>query len=405
MACQPHRAHPLEGAGVTGDILFLAHRVPFPPDRGDKIRSWNILKALAKIAPVHVAALVDPADQVVEGSPLHNIAASLTLVPRTRSKAAAMATAMISGRPASVEAFASSAFQSAVTDLLKKHNILAIYAFSSQMAQFVPMSADRPRFVMDFVDMDSAKFDTYADQSTGLARFANHQEGKRLFNYECAVAKRANISLFVSEVEASLFRQKSSLADVIALENGVDLDRYQPKHASRVKVPGEGPLLVFTGQIDYAPNIDAVVWFAQNVLPKLPNSRFAIVGRAPTAKVLALKTDPRVIVTGEVEDPRDWIAAADIIVAPLLLARGVQNKVLEAMAMGKAVVASQAAAEGIDATEMVVATGSDGFAQAINDLLTDPARLAAMGSAARARMEARYSWDACTSGLPKLVMP
>ncbi len=390
---------------MTGDILFIAHRVPFPPDRGDKIRSWNILKALAKIAPVHVAALVDPDDNLIEQSPLHDIAASLTLVPRARSRAAAMAAALVSGRPASVEAFASSRFQAEIDHLLSRHDIATIYAFSGQMAQFVPISVGKTRFVMDFVDMDSAKFGTYADQGSGLSAFANHMEGKRLFRFERAVAARAEASLFVSEAEAALFRQKTGLSCIAALENGIDLEQYRPDHPTKAGAAGQGALVVFTGQMDYAPNVDAVVWFADHVLAKLPGVRFAIVGRAPTAKVLSLTTNPQVIVTGEVADPRDWIAAADVIVAPLLLARGIQNKILEAMAMGKAVIASPAAAEGIDASEMVVATDPVEFVKAIQDLIANPEQALSLGMAARQRMEARYSWDARMAGLRQLVMP
>ncbi len=390
---------------MTGDILFLAHRVPFPPDRGDKIRSWNILKALAKIAPVHVAALVDPDDKLVEHSPLHELAASLTLVPRTRSKAAAMAAALVSGRPASVEAFASSKFQAEIDQLLSRHDIATLYAFSGQMAQFVPVSVGNTRFVMDFVDMDSAKFGTYADQGSGLSAFANRIEGKRLSAFERAVAERADISLFVSEAEAALFRHKTGLSRIAALENGVDLDHCRLDHHAKAIVPGQGALVVFTGQMDYAPNVDAAVWFADRVLPKLPGVRFAIVGRAPTAKLLSLRTNPQVIVTGEVAEPRDWIAAADVIVAPLLLARGIQNKMLEAMAMGKAVIASPAAAEGIDATEMIVAADAVEFVKAIQDLVANPEQALSLGFGARKRMEARYSWDARMAGLRQLVMP
>jgi polysaccharide biosynthesis protein PslH len=173
---------------------------------------------------------------------------------------------------------------------------------------------------------------------------------------------------------------------------------------------GEGPLIVFTGQMDYRPNIDAVTAFARETMlivrARHPNARFAIVGRAPTAEVLALATLPGVQVTGEVTDTRDWLAAADLVVAPLKLARGIQNKVLEAMAMAKAVIASSAAAEGIDAVpgdELVIADGSAAEAEAVRILLANPAQAAEIGAAARARMEARYSWEARLAGLPAIL--
>jgi polysaccharide biosynthesis protein PslH len=393
---------------VSGDILFLAHRLPFPPDRGDKIRSWNVLKALAEIAPVHVAALVDADDRPEQAGPLNNLAASLTLAPRAASILPAMARALITGRCASVEAFASKTLKLKVRSILAERNISAIYAFSSQMAQFVPL-ASKARFIMDFVDMDSAKFETYAAQKSGLAAFANAQEAQRLFKWERQVAERADLSLFVSEAEAALFRNRTGLGPdrVCALENGIDLDHFSPLHTTKAATRGEGPLLVFTGQMDYPPNVDAVIWFAREVMPRLPDCRFAIVGRAPTAAVRALSDGNRIIVTGEVPDTRDWIAAADLVVAPLLLARGIQNKVLEAMAMGKLVVASPQAAEGIvaqDGAEIEVADGPEAFAAKITGLNKATDLIFKRGLLARKAMEARYSWAARLAPLREMVM-
>ncbi len=383
---------------MKGDILFLAHRVPFPPDRGDKIRSWNILKALAKLAPVHVAALVDPADMIVDDSPLHKLAATLTLLPRGRSKGAAMLAALAKGSPASVELFADSAFSKAVNTILNEKPISHIYAFSGQMAQHVPTDLKETRFIMDFVDMDSAKFADFAQRGGILSRFANGQEGKRLFAFEAATARRANMSLFVSQAEADLFQAATGLGSdkVMALENGIDLDRYRPEPIEPGKAQS-APMILFTGQMDYAPNVDAVCWFAKEVLPLLPEASFVIAGRAPSSAVQALANHPQVIVTGEVPDTRVYIAAADVVVAPLRIARGVQNKVLEAMAMGKAVVASPEAAQGIDARagrDLIVANGAAPFADAVAALLNDRGRARTMGTAARAQMERRYGWDA-----------
>ena len=169
----------------------------------------------------------------------------------------------------------------------------------------------------------------------------------------------------------------------------------------------QGPLLVFTGQMDYRPNVEAVAWFAAEVLPRLrqthPAVRFAIVGRAPTAAVQALAA-PDVIVTGAVDDVRPWLAAASVCVAPLHLARGIQNKVLEAMAMARPVVASPAAAEGIDhAGTLRVAGSAAEQARAIGALLDDPDAASALGDAARARVLARYDWAARLAPLDALL--
>lgn len=397
---------------MSGEILFLAHRSPYPPDRGDKIRSWHLFRHIAALAPTHLVALYDDARDVAHLPMLERVAASVSLEPRLISKPRAAVNALLSGRSASVAAFASKAVQRHVDHLLSTRPIKAIFAYSGQMAQFVPANLAGIRFVMDFVDMDSAKFATYAEQARGLSAFANAHEAKRLFAFERAVAVRADLSLFVSEAEAALFARESGLSagQVSFIENGIDLEAYDPATPRAPVERGEGALVMFTGQMDYRPNVDAVDAFARHALPLVraqhPSARFAIVGRNPTAEVLALASLPGVIVTGEVPDTRDWLAAADVVVAPLLLARGIQNKILEAMAMAKPVVASPAAAEGIDAGAddgLIVAQDAEAQAGEVLALLANPARAKAAGRAARARMIARYGWDARLAGLGEML--
>jgi polysaccharide biosynthesis protein PslH len=386
---------------VSAEILFLAHRVPYPPDRGDKIRSWNILKRIAAIAPTHVCALWDDARDLAHLDTIRTVAASVHAEKCARSIPSAIAAALLKGSSASVEAFASRKLARQVQQLLSEHPIRTIFAFSSQMAQFVPRAMSGTRFVMDFVDVDSAKFEDYGG-------FANKHEAGRLRAWEHSVAARADCSLFVSEAEASLFRARTGFGAerVIALENGIDLDVYDPELAFAPIGVEARPLIVFTGQMTYPPNAEAVTLFARSSLPAIraihPNAVFAIVGRKPTADVRALARLPGVIVTGEVADTRHWIAAADVVVAPLKLARGIQNKVLEAMAMGKPVVASPAAAEGIDAEpgrDLLVSEGPG----SVLALLSDKTRAFALGRSARARMVARYSWDTRLANLSQIL--
>jgi polysaccharide biosynthesis protein PslH len=389
---------------MTGEILFLSHRVPYPPNRGDKIRSWHILRHMAQIAPVHVCALWDDERDLAHRAVLDAICASVTFERANPSKLAAMGKALVGGKPASVMACASAALQARVDTLLLSRPISTIFAFSGQMAQFVPVDT-KARFVMDFVDMDSAKFAAFG----GLG---NGQEAKRLLRWEHDIAARADVSLFVSQAEADLFMQSSPppSAKIVALENGIDLDAFDPVRAA-VPVPVRGdPLVVFTGQMDYRPNVDAVIRFASATWPliraQFRDACFAIVGRNPTAAVNQLDGMNGVIVTGEVNEPRDWLAAADVVVAPLLLARGVQNKVLEAMAMAKPVIASSAAAEGIDAEpgrDLIVADTPDAMAGAVAKLARDPAAVIAIGRAARTQVEARYGWGVQLASLRDIL--
>lgn len=389
------------------EILFLAHRIPFPPDRGDKIRSWHILRHLAGLGRVHLACF---ADDEADAAHLAALRAALGgrlgeahVEIRRTGKAVAAARALLAGKPVSLTLFDSPSLRAFVERCLMKPEVESVFTFSGQMAQFVPAHL-RQRFVMDFVDIDSAKFAAYAEAGGPLA-IVHRREAKRLFAFERTVAARADVSLFVSDAEAALFRSEAGLAgaDIRALANGVDLDFYRPGAAAPAEAPH--PLVVFTGQMDYQPNIDAVAWFAGEVLPRLPGATFAIVGRNPADAVRRLASE-RVIVTGAVPDVRTWLAAADVVAAPLRIARGIQNKVLEAMAMARPVVASPAAAEGIDVRpgeELVVADGSAAEAEAVVALLGAPELARSIGTAARARMVARYGWDARLAALPAML--
>ena len=408
------------------EILFLAHRAPFPPDRGDRIRSYNILKYLSARATVHLVAFVDTPDDAVIDAADRALLGECVLVPREKTRGRAAIEALTSGKPISLTAFEDRQVADALALVLARRPIDAIYVFSGQMAQYLP--AGGPRAIMDFVDLDSAKFAAYADAESGPTAWMMRREARLLGAYESQVAARVAACVFVSAPEASL------LPGAVAVENGIDTDFYDPQILPRqgevapkategadghtfsaappsslsVRLrlplpPGGGGSIVFTGQMDYRPNVDAVTWFAREVLPLLPDVQFAIVGRAPTAAVCALAGD-RVIVTGEVADVRGWLAAADVVVAPLQIARGVQNKVLEAMAMARPVVASHAAAEGIDhAGTIRVAGDAADYAGTIRALLADPSGAAALGRAARARVIARYGWEARLAPLDALL--
>ncbi|OJV32132.1 TIGR03087 family PEP-CTERM/XrtA system glycosyltransferase [Sphingomonas sp. 67-36] len=376
------------------EILFIAHRVPFPPDRGDKIRSFHVLRHLAGRARVHLVAFADDPRDLVPAPEYRALVDECVIVPRTKSRARAGLEALATAQPVSLTAFAHRDVERAVRDILARQPIDAIYVFSGQMAQYLLVAG--PRAIMDFVDLDSAKFAAYAGDAHGFTRYMMRREARLLAAFEREVAGRVDASLFVSEAEAAL------LPGSIAIENGIDTAYYDPV-ARHVPVVGQGPLIVFTGQMDYRPNIDAVTWFARDMLPRIPGARFAIVGRAPAPEVRALAGE-RVIVTGEVADVRGWLAAASVVVAPLKLARGVQNKVLEAMAMARPVVASLAAAEGIDHDGAIrVAPDADAFVAAVGALLADPAAARALGAAARARVIARYDWAAALAPLDGLL--
>ena len=393
------------------ELIFLAHRIPFPPDRGDRIRSFHMLRHIAAKRPVHLLGFVDNEADRKAAKELMPMLASLHIEVRRKSKLRAGIEALALGEPVSITAFGSRRIMKTVDELLADRPIDTILAYSGQMAQFVPDDRGGRRFIMDFVDVDSEKFNAYGTSEKGLMGWVHRREARLLAQYENEIGRWADINLFVSEAEAALFRKRAGLAvnHVRALDNGIDTSFFDPSDFPRLD--GADPMIVFTGQMDYRPNVDAVAWFARRTFPairaKHPTTLFAIVGRDPTPAVRELASLKNVIVTGEVPDVRPWIAAASVVVAPLDIARGVQNKILEAMAMARPVVASPAAFEGIDAVpgqHLMVAQGYD-MANAVSHILAEPGEGEVMGRAARAHMIARYGWDAQLRQLDAMIGP
>ena len=398
-----------------GEILFLAHRIPFPPDRGDKIRSHHILKALARLAPVHVGTFADDEQECDPAAELALTATTYHIAHRTKPLVIAGMQALATRRPVSIPAFANGELHAYVRQTLAARPITTIYAFSSQMAQYIPADF-AGRVVMDFVDVDSAKFEAYADLARQPKRMLYAREGRLLAAYEAEVARRADVTLFVTEEEAALFRARldpasRAVSDVRALGNGIDCDTFSAALVDPApEIARTGPHLLFTGQMDYPPNVAAVVRFATQILPaireRFPDVQFHIVGRKPSPAVTALEGHAGTRVWGKVEDMRPWLAGADLVVAPLEIARGVQNKVLEAMAMGRPVLASPGAATGIaarDGVEIAIAADDAAFAARAVELLAAPEQRAALGLAARRFIADHQSWSAMLADLPAIV--
>ncbi|WP_417594225.1 TIGR03087 family PEP-CTERM/XrtA system glycosyltransferase [Parasphingorhabdus sp.] len=393
-----------------GDILFLAHRVPWPPNRGDKIRSHHFLQKLMDCAPVHVACFADDENEKQTGWARKAELASCKIVVRNKPKWRAGIEALAYGKPVSLASFESGEIDTYVADVIATRPVDCIFIFSGQMAQFIPADY-RGRVVMDFADVDSAKFESYADEGSGPMAWINRREGHMLRAFEKTVAERADHSLFVSQAEALLFRQRSGLSDeqVKAVGNGIDLEFYGSRDVESEVAKHGGPLILFTGQMDYQPNVQAVQSFNTEVMPDIlahfPDARFAIVGRAPSDKVTQLDGKNGTIVTGAVDDIRSWIMAADVVVAPLRIARGIQNKVLEAMAMAKPVVASTCAAEGIEANDgehFLIAQSVAEEARLVCELLGDPERARELGEQAGILIHSHYSWETQLADLPGL---
>jgi sugar transferase (PEP-CTERM/EpsH1 system associated) len=400
---------------MSGDILFLAHRIPFPPDRGDKIRSHHILNRLAQIAPVHVATFADdPADLAHEGW-LASRTKSHCLRLRAKPLWRAGLEALVRREPVSLTAFRDTAMADYVARVVSGETISTIYVFSGQMGQYVPADF-RGQVLMDLVDVDSAKFDAYGRDGRFPRRWIDTREGRLLRAEEERLAHQADETMLVSEAEADLLRrrlQRPEGTSVSALRNGIDAAFFDPEGIKGGASPFEqatGPHIVFTGQMDYAPNIAAAQRLVTRIMPGLreaySQASCHIVGRNPPSALLACDRQNGVRVWGEVPDVRPFVASADLVVVPLEIARGVQNKVLEAMAMARPVLLTAEAAAGIggvDGQHFVTADRDEDIIAEACSLLHDAERRAAIGQAARAFVIRTLGWDAVLSRLDDLI--
>jgi polysaccharide biosynthesis protein PslH len=394
------------------DLLYLVHRIPYPPNKGDKIRSFNILKHLAGHYRVHLGAFVDDPDDWRYREDLAPYCASLFLCPLHRRRARVTSLrGFLTGAPLTVPYYHDRRMERWVRDTLES-GVSQALVFSSAMAQYLPQRPDpNLHTVVDFVDVDSDKWRQYAAGHGFPMKQVYQREARRLLAFERATAARNDFSLFVSEEEAALFRALApeSAAKVHAIDNGVDTAYFSPdRDYPNPYAPGTRNL-VFTGAMDYWANVDAVTFFADEVFPQvreaIPEARFVIVGARPAPAVQRLGTRPGVTVTGAVHDVRPYLAHAQAAVAPLRVARGVQNKVLEAMAMARPVIVTQQALDGLrgcDALQWRVGENAAQLAAICRQVLLDP-DAGAWGARARECVCRLYRWAEHVARIVRLL--
>lgn len=390
-------------------VLMLAHRIPFPPNKGDKIRSYHLLRHLAARHQVYLGAFVDDEHDWQYRSQVEHLCKEVFLCKLTPSHAKIKsALGLLTGEPLSLPYYRDTEFQNWVDDTMTREGIDHAVVYCSSMAQYL----DHERYegckrVLDLVDVDSDKWRQYAEKLSGPLAWVYRRESRQLLRYERGIAARFDASLFVSAAEAELFR---SLAPEVArnvghYDNGVDTAYFDPSLPFESPYEAGGPVLVFTGAMDYWANAEAVLWFAAEVWPDLrarqPDLRFFIVGSKPTEAVQNLNQTPGITVTGRVPDVRPFVQHAALAIAPLRIARGIQNKVLEALAMAKPVVCTPAAAEGLQMAEWLNDAVQDepaALIEAILSHLSDP-----YFAAGRDYVLKHYSWDSHLARIDELL--
>jgi polysaccharide biosynthesis protein PslH len=386
-------------------ILYLVHRMPYPPNKGDKVRSYHLLRHLAQRHEVYLGTFIDDASDVAHVNVLRQWCAEVRAVRLRPAWARLMSlTALGRGEPLTQAYYRSRALHHWVSALVDRVDPEAVVAFSSPMAQYAA-HVNAP-LLMDLVDLDSEKWADYARTRRFPMSFVLAREARKLLALETEIVRRARYACFVTPREAALFKRRAGpgAGPVHVVRNGVDSDYFDPALPMPSPfVPGEVPV-VFTGAMDYPPNVDAMVWFCTEVWPELVKSRpslnLHIVGRHPALAVRTLAAE-QVRITGTVDDVRPYLRHAALAVAPMRLARGIHNKILEGMAMGRAVVTSEAAAESLEpALRACVLRASDaaGFKQAIESVLDSPELAADIGQRARTIVMRDCNWSASLAG-------
>jgi sugar transferase (PEP-CTERM/EpsH1 system associated) len=388
-------------------ILYLVHRVPYPPDKGDRIRAFHVLKHLARDASVSVACLADEpvADaSIAELRTRCERVAIFPLSPWSRWPKALLS--LLQGHTVSEGAFYSRALVATVGQWAKERAFDSVMLSASSLAPYLSLPGLREvPAVVDLVDADSQKWLDYAAASQWPRAWLYRLESRRLGWLEKRLSASAQALVVVSEQEVSFLQKRHGLEGVRVVRNGVDLDYFRPPAAP---LPENG--CAFVGALDYLPNVDAACWFCHEVWPtvhrQVPQATVRLIGRRPVAQVKRLAAIPGVEVMGQVPDVRPHLAQAAIAIAPLRIARGLQNKILEAMAMSKAIIASPQALSGfVSKLELPVlsAASPTEWIDAVLRLLHSAPLRRDLGAACRQYVEAHHCWDSCLTPFDELL--
>ncbi len=388
-------------------ILYLVHRVPYPPDKGDRIRAFHILRFLAQHADVDLACLADESVPASTIEALQPLCRRLTILPLGKGRWARAFSSLLLGRSISEGAFEAAPLRDVLREWVSQTRYQAVLVSASSMVPYLrmPEITSIPA-VIDLVDVDSEKWLEYARNKWWPKSWLYRTEGRRLRNLERRLPSWASAVTLVSRAEANLYRQFAAPGEIHDVTNGVDLNYFQDQ-APEAESEKD---CVFVGALDYYPNVDAASWFCSEVWPgihaKLPGTKLLLVGRRPVPAVQRLAQVPGVEVVGAVPDVRPYLSQAAVVVAPLRITRGLQNKVLEAMAMGKAVVASPQALAALatrHGQHVVAAATPQEWLDAVLRLLVDVPLRRQLGAAGRQYVEEQHDWDRCVRPMAGLL--
>lgn len=397
------------------NILIIAQRCPFPPNKGEKIRTFHHLKFLKEQGhQVFLAAPFELQSELADFATLKDQYCQAVVYAKLGHKLLRMLTGLITGKALSVANFYHKALQSKIDNLLENNNFDVVYCSASSVAEYVFNSKvftkldKKPRLIMDFMDVDSDKWTQYYSQSAWPLSLIYKREAKLIANFEKKIATSFDHCILITQAEIDLFHHiHGANFPIEAIENGLDTESFFPPLLPREI---KHPKLLFAGVMDYAPNIDAVMWFISQVWPsviaKWPQATFCIAGMNPVDKIKKLSDLKGVEITGFVDDIKPYFDNANIFVAPFRLARGVQNKVLQAFASGLPVIATSMGAEGVkcaDNQDIMIANTPDDYMHYLNVLISNQAKYGELSHNALTLIQDHYAWDSVLKPLQALI--
>lgn len=378
-------------------VVYLTHRVPYPPDKGDRIRNYHVLRELSRHVRVWLAALADEPLTADQKARLGELCERVEFVPGGRRWVRGGLN-LLGGRSISEGLFREPALDRVLNGWRAEADFHAILVSASSLAQYQRRNGwERIPAFVDLVDVDSQKWFDYAAAAGGPKRWLYSLEGRRVRKLEQELCGWARAVFLVSAAEVKLLDSFTAPGTATAATNGVDLDYFRPQPDVPTQLA-----CAFVGALDYPPNVDAAVWFAGEVWPRVravhATAEFRVIGRQPVPAVLRLHGVGGVNVIGQVPDVRPYVASAAVAVCPVRIARGLQNKVIEAMAMGKATVAAPPAVAALKVQvgrDLLSPTTADEWVSTLNELLGDTTRQTELGANARRYVAEHHHWDRC----------
>lgn len=388
-------------------ILYLSQRVPFPPNKGDKLRSFNQIKYLSRFHDISLVCLADNDSDLEHESALKAYCQSVDIIHLSPLSSRLRALrAIFTKKPLTQAYFFSNVLRQTVNDKLQHETFDLVFVYCSSMAQYVEDVKGVPK-VIDYVDVDSEKWEQYALHAKFPFQQIYSIESRRLRLYETVLCHKFQRGFLVSEQEVDdFYHMVTQCETVVPLLNGVDLDLFKP-----IDTPYDPRQIVFTGVMDYFANVETVLYFYREIFPyikeEIPDAKFYVVGSNPVKELLDIsKENDDIIVTGYVETIQPYVQQSAVFVAPMRIARGVQNKILEAMAMGVPVVTNSLGFSGVSAhagTEILVEDSPYSFARQVVNLMNDREWRRSVSLLARKAVEDRYTWSDNLSGLNKTL--